>query len=335
MRKWLSVAASALGILAVIDCGGEGDGLPDRSGVGLPDRDSTTTSAEAGAGDPDARPAFPDEGDATTPVNGDVECDPNKPFGTPQLVFDAATRSATPRLSADELTIYFTADGAATDLFRAVRPSRTARFGAPELMAAHSSPSNDNDPSVSLDHLTLFFQSNRSGNTELYYATRASLSVDFGAPSLVPDVNDPTVADAHAYYRAGGGGELWFVSLRGSANYRIHVAKKSGQGFGTPSAIVELSGAWNDWQPMVTEDGLAMVFASTRPNGLGGYDLWISTRVSDSAAWSDPTPLAELNSAANEFAGWLSPDRCRIYFSSSRDTTDNLVQRAYFAARPL
>lgn len=330
MRWWGSLVVS-LACAAVVDCGG-GSSDAERP-VGLPGRAADTGGADAGAGDGDGgAPSWGE--DATAPVNGGQECDPGKPFGAPALLFDPALRSATPRLSADELTIYFTSDGVgtSTDLFRATRPSRSAAFGAPAVMTAQSSPSNDNDPTVSFDHLTLFFHSGRSGNNELYSATRPSTADDFGAPSLVAGVNDPAVADAHPYYRSGGGGELYFVSLRGSATYRVHVAKKSGAGFAMPGAIDELSGAWNDWQPMVTEDGRTMVFASDRPGGPGGYDLWIAGRPDDASPWGEPAPIAELGSVAGEFAGWISADRCRLYFSSSRDT-DPPVHRIYMAER--
>jgi hypothetical protein len=77
-----------------------------------------------------------------------------------------------------------------------------------------------------------------------------------------------------------------------------------------------------------------MLFASDRPTAGSGFHLWISNRNSDGDPWGDPQPLTELNSPAPsmEFAGWISADRCRIYFSSSRD---GAIHRTYFASRPL
>ena len=153
-------------------------------------------------------------------------------------------------------------------------------------------------------------------------------------PNAVPIVNDATAGDSHPYYRSGGGGELYFTSVRNmSATYRIYVSKKNVTGFQTPAAIEELVGAWNDWQPMVTEDGRTMVFASDRPTAGSGMHLWMTTRASDGDAWGPPQALSELNAPApaTDFAGWISADRCRIYFSSSRDST---MHRVYFASRP-
>lgn len=330
-RVWAALLA-----LGALRCG---SGSSDPEGlVDLPSRSKPTTGDDAGA-PTDAgttTPPLPDEGDATTNTNGGRACDPTKPFGTATLVFDPMQRSATPRLSPDELTIYFTSADATnstgSDLYRATRASKAAAFGTPSVMTTQSSPQNDNDPSVSADDLTLFFHSARSGNAELYWASRASASVDFGLPSLIPTVNDATAADAHAYY---ANGELYFTSLRGgSTTYRIHRATKSGAGFTTPALVDEIAGAWNDWQPMVTEDGLTMLFASDRPDtkAQGGFDLWIASRASAKDPWSGFAPITELSSASADFAGWISADRCRVWFSSSRDAT---IQRVYFASRPL
>lgn len=335
----LAAVAGAVAWTAGLASCSSGPDVPD-SQANLPPRTRGSGSDSDGGGgggssDSGNLNGFPIETDSSTPVD-DGECDPKKPFGTPVMLLDANLKSATPRLSHDELTIYFTSDNTttATDLFRAVRSSRSAAFGAPVTMTTQSSTANDNDPAPSADHLSLFFHTGRGGNNDLWVATRASTSADFGAPTAVPVVNDATLGDSHPYYRSGGGGELYFTSLRdASPTYHIHVAKKNVAGFVTPALIQELAGAWHDWQPMVTEDGLTMVFASDRPTAGSGYHLWISNRASASDAWGAPQKIAELESAAPamEFAGWISADRCRIYFSSSRDSA---VQRAYFASRP-
>lgn len=338
-----AVVVTAMGMAGAASCGsGCGSGSDGGDGEpGLPPRTRDPIGSSGGGdggGDSGNQTVFPTDQDSSTTVN-DAECDRTKPFGTPALLLDANLKSATPRLSHDELTIYFTSDNAttATDLFRATRATRTAAFGTAETMTAQSSASNDNDPAPSADHLSLFFHTGRGGNNDLWVATRASTSADFGMPSAVPVVNDATAADAHPYYRSGGGGELYFTSLRNaSTTYRIHVAKKNVAGFLGPAVIQELVGAWNDWQPMVTEDGLTMLFASDRPapTAGAGMHLWITNRASTNDAWGAPQQLGELTSATAgvvEFAGWLSADRCRIYFSSNRDST---IHRTYFASRP-
>ena len=82
-------------------------------------------------------------------------------------------------------------------------------------------------------------------------------------------------------------------------------------------------------------DGRTLVFASTRPGGAGAYDLWLARRGVDGVAWDAPAPLVEINSPGSEYAGWISADRCRIYFSSDRDGGEGFNHRLYVAERPL
>ena len=336
MRGWSCLGAVVVAVIGAASCS-SGSATPD-DGSTLParPRDAGGGGDLDGGGDSGNTTVFPTDNDASTNVN-DKECDPAKPFGTPVLLLDPMAKSATPRLSHDELTIYFTADNAttSTDLFRAVRSSRSAAFGAAVTMTVQSSALNDNDPAPSADHLSVFFHTGRGGNNDLWVATRASTVNDFGMPSVVPNVNDATANDAHPYYRSAGGGELYLTSVRNaSPTYHIYVAKKNVAGFLPPTLINELQGAWNDYQPMVTEDGLTMLFASDRPTAGSGMHLWISNRASENDPWGDPKKITELESTApaTDFAGWISADRCRIYFSSSRDST---IHRTYFASRPL
>ena len=77
-------------------------------------------------------------------------------------------------ISADGLAIYF-AHGPTVgdrDLFVATRASRSAPFGPPTLLDEASSTTEDNDPWISADQRTLLFASMRSGNRDIYIATR-------------------------------------------------------------------------------------------------------------------------------------------------------------------
>jgi hypothetical protein len=319
--RWVAGFVSALLIasgVALTHCGDED--AASEPPIGLPDRDSSD-------------PADGDPGDAAVPG-----CDREKPFGTPALVagLDGSVFAAAPRLSPDELVIYFTTlttiDGSVTgDLMRAKRASRDAPFEPATLIASLNSPEHDNDPTVASDDLSLWFSSSRSGNNEIWVATRASPAADFASPTLVPGVGGPT-SEMHAFYRAAGS-ELWLTSDRSEAGIDIYVAKKEDGSFSTPVLVPALSTPAFDVQPALTEDGLLVVLASTRDGGAGGFDLWLARRTSTNESFQAPTPIKEVNSAADEYAGWLSADGCRIYFSSNRDV-DGGAHRLFRAERP-
>ena len=48
-----------------------------------------------------------------------------------------------------------------------------------------------------------------------------------------------------------------------------------------------------DASPIMTPDGLQLYFGSDRAGGLGGVDLWMSTRPSKDDEWEEPVNLGE------------------------------------------
>ncbi|MEA1888034.1 MAG: hypothetical protein U9N72_12585 [Bacteroidota bacterium] len=66
----------------------------------------------------------------------------------------------------------------------------------------------------------------------------------------------------------------------------------------------------------VTEDGSAMIFASDRPGGMGGLDLYISYKNED-GEWGQPVNLGpEINTPFNEDRAFLSNNGNKLFFCS-------------------
>jgi hypothetical protein len=68
----------------------------------------------------------------------------------------------------------------------------------------------------------------------------------------------------------------------------------------------------------VRKDGLEVVFDSNRNGGLGGQDIWSSTRDSVEDEWSPPVNLATVNSPFAETRASLSWDALTLTFGSNR-----------------
>ncbi len=68
----------------------------------------------------------------------------------------------------------------------------------------------------------------------------------------------------------------------------------------------------------ISADERIAVFASDRPGGAGGLDLWIATRATAGGAWGPAAPLTALNSAADDDAPGLSSDGLELFFASRR-----------------
>jgi hypothetical protein len=82
---------------------------------------------------------------------------------------------------------------------------------------------------------------------------------------------------------------------------------------------------FNDRAARISPDGHWLVFASNRPGGLGGFDIWTCWRANkhDDFAWEPATNVgAPVNSAADEIgpAVWNDDDRGTtfLYFASGR-----------------
>lgn len=293
------------------------------------DGDSPSTCANC------ALPSRPTDSDTGTPDGGDgprvgggtdgaadgaplvLRCSPTTPFGPPKLVpgIDPNRHASSPHLSPDEKVVYFTSQdpNVAAQVYRASRASTSDPFGAVEPVPGINSDSNDNDPTISADGLTLVFHTGRVGaQQDVWWAKRTVTTAEFGTPSAVPSIATGSYEGQGFFHVASN--ELWFVSNR-DGTFDIFRAKRNGDAFDPPSSVTEVSSAQDDFLPFLSEDGLTIYFSSTRVGTKGGQDLYLATRPTAMAPFGTPVPIDELNTDAGEQAGSLSPDGCRIYFS--------------------
>jgi hypothetical protein len=71
--------------------------------------------------------------------------------------------------------------------------------------------------------------------------------------------------------------------------------------------------------PALSRDGLSLFFYSSRPGGLGGFDLMVSQRATMNGAWGTPVNLgATVNSASADSVPALSRDEHWLFFASDR-----------------
>jgi hypothetical protein len=103
------------------------------------------------------------------------------------------------------------------------------------------------------------------------------------------------------------------------AHLDIYRASFDGIGVSDVTLASELASGANEFSPVVSADGLTIFFSSDRTDGgaKGGTDIWTARRPSLTAPFSDVKTVPELNTTADEEAGWLSPDGCRLYSFSS------------------
>ncbi len=83
-----------------------------------------------------------------------------------------------------------------------------------------------------------------------------------------------------------------------------------------PVLVVELSSAADDYDPVFSDDGLEVVFASFR--NAGNRDLWRSTRPAIGATWTTPVPIPELSTPSDQEGNpTLSANGLELYYGNS------------------
>jgi WD40-like Beta Propeller Repeat len=86
-----------------------------------------------------------------------------------------------------------------------------------------------------------------------------------------------------------------------------------------PGTDPSFNGAALDGCPFISRDGKRFYMASNREGGLGGIDIWVSSRTSVGDPWGAPANVgAPVNSAANDFCPTIARDGHLFYFVSNR-----------------
>ena len=234
-----------------------------------------------------------------------------------------------PTISYDGLTMIFTSGRpgglGSDDLWMATRNEPNEPFGNLTNLTVINSSATDSSSTLSSDGLTLIFASKRTGDWNLYQATRLEPNqafdnvTDLGSGVNTSDVEySPSLsADGLSLYfhsnRPGGHGEndIWMVT-------RNTVCES----FGNPVNLGSpLNSVYNEYGPNISSDSLYLFFSDSinqgeipRPGGKGGVDIWISTRASIDDSFGIPTnlndlwPGSEINSSFGEGFPCISPD---------------------------
>lgn len=102
-----------------------------------------------------------------------------------------------------------------------------------------------------------------------------------------------------------------------------------GNGFGPWTSAVrvepatgshpDFNGSSLDGCPFISRDGKMFFMASDRPGGVGGIDIWLSTRAGEGDPWGQPVNVgAPVNTPANDFCPTIARNGHDFYFVSNR-----------------
>ncbi|NOT01905.1 MAG: hypothetical protein HOP29_14925, partial [Phycisphaerales bacterium] len=249
----------------------------------------------------------------------DILWQPAQPVGD---LINTSQDDYEPRMSSDGQTLYFVrgkAGGGGADIYWATRTPEG--WTEPAALSAVNSEHDDLGPEPSRDGDAIYFYSDRPGGAGGYDVWRSQRDGDgWGAPvNLGPGVNSPfndygpalTPDGATLYFasnRPNGNDErpldpsAWSATIREEhvhRDYDLYVAPISERGHGRAAPVAALNSRHNEGAAAVSAFGDFLYFASDRPGGLGGYDVYRSRQVR--GLFGPPENLGgAINGAANE-----------------------------------
>jgi len=203
-------------------------------------------------------------------------------------------------------------------------------FGKPVNLGPNiNSSSVEIDPSISADGLELFFESRRPGGygkADIYVSRRASKDDPWGpCMNIGAQVNTaywnqaPSIsADGLSlYFSIWSGGSGNAPGGYGEDDLWVTTRRTKDDPWEKPVNLgATVNSSADDWAPSISADELVLFFASGRSGGLGGDDLWFTSRATKSDPWGSPVNLgAAVNSSLEECFPDISADGRMLFFS--------------------
>jgi peptidoglycan-associated lipoprotein len=195
-------------------------------------------------------------------------------------------------------------------------------------------------PAISPNGKYIVFQSNRpggQGGMDFWLSENKNFRDRLGKAEWLEPVNLNEISSAGfegpfsiLFDEDGKPKEMFFTSQvsdsrNGYKGLNIYYSKRESaiDKWSVPIHLNDLNSDFDDKMPAISPDGKTMVFSSNRPGGYGGFDLWISERVSAKEEtilkWSRPVNMGnKINTNENEIMPCFHFDNLTLYFSSDR-----------------
>jgi hypothetical protein len=203
---------------------------------------------------------------------------------------------------------------------------RNGKWTTPQV-APFSGTYRDFDPVISPDGQTMLFASDRPIGTEIkndydiWMVRRAGEK--WSDPIRLPEPVNSTFDEHFASMAANG--NIYFSSVRPDANGNqtadVYVSKLVNGKYNDAELLSSVGTYAFELDVVVAPDeSFLLVCATGRPDGLGGFDIFISRKVNDQ--WGPAKNIgAPINSPFRDYSPRISPDQKYLLFTSERDFT--------------
>ncbi len=184
-------------------------------------------------------------------------------------------------------------------------------------------------PSISLDENTFVFTlllpkdpNNPAilrNRQEDFYVSRFGSDGWSPARNAGPPLN--TSDNEGAQTLSADGNEMYFTACNrrdGQGLCDIYYTRYNGELWIIPQNIGKpINTSYKETQPSLSPDGRTLYYASNRPGGKGGLDIWQSTLQSD-GIWGEPINMGDsINTPGEEQSPFIHADNKTLYFSST------------------
>lgn len=175
-------------------------------------------------------------------------------------------------------------------------------------------------PSLSTDEQSMIFTRRVNGEQEDFYLTEKLDDGSWSTAEPLTGVN--TEFNEGAQSITADGNYLVFTACDrpdGAGSCDLYYTERDERGNWSAARNLgpEVNTRDYEAQPSISADGGLLFFASRRPGGLGGADIYLCGRL-PSGKWTRPMNLgATVNTKGNEQYPFWSPDGATLYFTSN------------------
>jgi WD40-like Beta Propeller Repeat len=167
------------------------------------------------------------------------------------------------------------------DIYVAVKEDPDKVWATPRPVQAIATPADEMHPWVTADGKSLYFSRKTKEGWRVFVATRAGATGPAGwdEPKLIEALPE----NFHHATLTPDGKTMYLQGPLEGGRWGLFVSVKTAKGWEKPVELDELNnteGKTGDRSPNLSRDGKFLYFASDRPGGKGGLDLWGVTTAS-------------------------------------------------------
>ncbi|MEL6134506.1 MAG: hypothetical protein AAFR59_14180, partial [Bacteroidota bacterium] len=196
-------------------------------------------------------------------------------------------------------------------------------FNPTNLGPVVNSAGDESQPFLTADQQLLLFTGRRSESTQGFNEDIYTTSWDGEKWRPIKNLGYPvnTRENQGAATITQDGQTIIFVSCNlpgGFGNCDLYIAYRQGNKWSEPQNMGPNINSRN-WEsdPQLSDDGKTLFFTSSRPDGLGGRDIWYS--VKENGQWGPAQNMGEpINTKGQEISPFLHPDGESFYFASNQ-----------------